>query len=147
MKKLSHLFAAAALCGASSAFAVALPTSGTCGFTMGANFPFVSSQSTGDVSLNFMGTLNFTTKTFKINEVSQVFNSAKTDATRFVNVQNINSITYTTATEKSDMPGMYTIALNATNSLNLLPVNNGKTILMQWFGVNDSQGSMGVCQF
>lgn len=147
MKKLSHLFAVTALCVGPSAFAAELPGAGICGFSMGANYPFISSQNKGDVTLNLMGTINFGTRTIKFNENTQIFDSSKTDETRFVNTQNVYSVTYATPTASNDIPGMHTITLNANNKINLMPVNNGKTVLMQWFNATDSHGSLGVCQF
>ena len=147
MKKLSRLIAVAALCGGSSVFAADLPTTGTCGFSMGANYSFISSQTKGDASLNLMGTINFGTRTIQFNENTQIFDSSRTDETRYVNTLNVNTVTYATPTASNDIPGMHTITLNANNKINLMPVNNGKTVLLQWFNATDSHGSLGVCQF
>jgi hypothetical protein len=147
MKNLFSRLVAAALCAVSaSAFALDLPTTGACAFAIGSNYPFTSGQTTGQTDLNKVGTINFGTRSYTENAVHQTFNS--TSQQRFVNTQNVQTFTFT-STPSSSVTGMYALTFTGLTgvTLNLIPVNNGKTVLMQFFGASDMLGQIGVCQF
>jgi hypothetical protein len=158
MKKLSRLFAIAALCIGSSAFAADLPTSGTCGFTIGANFPltgpFLGNLSGSEV-VNHMGTINFGTKSISINAVNNKVESTTSTTTNgitsitgrtWTNAQRSNTLSFSTSAS-SAVSGMHVMALSNGDQINAIPVNNGKTVLMQFVVTGDTGGRVGVCQF
>lgn len=170
---ISRLFAIGAFAFASaSSFALAaLPTTGTCGFTISGSYPFTGVQTsipgtwstvgtvttfTGNSasasgSLNMLGVVDFGSNTLTINSISQ---SAKgstapsngTGAPSFTNTQSTVSATFTSAASSS-VSGMYVLTLSTGGVINVLPVNGGKTILFQQFTSNDMGGRIGVCQF
>ena len=154
-----------------SALAVsAIPTSGTCGFAISGSYPFIGVQLTGfptptttgtgasatqtfypspsgGGSLNWLGTLNFSTNTITVNIVSQVARNLNTNgvsAPTFTNTQEQVSVPFTVGLVGSDM---YVLDFGSQGSINVIPVNNGNTLLMQQFVSTSAGGKSGVCQF
>lgn len=158
MKKLSRLFAVAALCVGSSAFAADLPTTGTCGFTIGANFPFTGpflGNLDASEAVNHMGIINFAAKSISINAVKNAVKSTTATNTdgitsitgrTYSNTQQSNTLSFTNVAS-SAVSGMHVMTLSNGDKINAIPVNNGKTILLQFVIADDMGGRVGVCQF
>ncbi len=158
MKKLSRLFAVAALCIGSSTFAAELPTSGTCGFTIGANFPFTGpflGNLDASEDVNHMGIINFGLKSISINAVKNQVQSTTSTTNNgitsitgrtYSNTQQSGTLSFTNASS-SAVSGMHVMTLSNGDKINAIPVNNGKTILMQFVIADDMGGRVGVCQF
>jgi len=158
MKKLSHLFAVAALCVGSSAFAADLPTTGTCGFTIGANFPFTGpflGNLDASEDVNHIGIINFGAKSISINAVKNQVQSTTSTTNNgitsitgrtYTNTQQSNTLSFTNVAS-SAVSGMHVMTLSNGDKFNAIPVNNGKTILLQFVIADDMGGRVGVCQF
>jgi hypothetical protein len=149
----------AILAGASSALAAQdLPKKGTCGFLASMHYPFAY-QYRGNAGpgwgLNILATLDFETRQFAGNIV-------------MINPGGFEDPNGTTTQEQQTVAGPFTIsngpfagsyAIKATISLgseshtftwNVVPVNNGRTLLMQEGPgqLHSADGGVaGVCQF
>jgi len=154
---------------ATNALAVAaLPTTGTCGFTLSASYPFIgvqanSSQTTARGSLNFLGTLSFTSATagtFVLNSVQQdACGSGATNSnitgcnvpgtTLYANTQNLFTGSFAVGTGRATNFSMLTLTPSGGGSLilNAIATNNGNTILLQKYDAVSNAGGIGVCQF
>ena len=147
----------------------ALPTSGTCGFVVSVGSPVLSggwNATSGAIS--HMGTLTFnqTGVTLKLNSAIQNAKSQQVTADTVAgsdpsctiksgrtacvtNEQASISLTPTAMTGTDAPSGAYTVT-DATSgvTLNLLPVNNGLTVLMQFYSSDSERtGGASVCQF
>ncbi len=153
-KLLAHLsVCAAALMAGSSAHAIAtMPSTGTCGFTLGYSAPFIGAQlidanSSASGPLNWIGTLTFTSATagtFLINKVEQTA-VASASSPSFTNTQSTTSGSFTVAA--GPIANSSTITLSGSLALNAIATNSGNTILLQRFSSSSAWGSVGVCQF
>ena len=150
----------------------ALPTSGTCGFV--GELPMLlsyvySRSSTASHAVSVMGTLTFASSgqvTLGLNMAYQ--NIRSTQATQDTPSEDCtikagNNACTTQGSAKlkfkgftalsTTVPGAYTAKVadpsmaNAFITLNLLPVNNGRTVLMQWLTSDDEQARIATCQF
>jgi hypothetical protein len=125
-----------------------LPTSGVCGFLMSFNYPFVylyGANPGANWGMNFIGTIDFGAKQISGNVISQNPAGSATTETQ----QTFNAA-FTTAA--GPISGSYTMTFGSgsnTQTINLIPVNNGNTILLQYFNPNagsQDAGAQGVCQ-
>jgi len=168
MKTLQRLLAMAML-GLSPFAHAALPTSGTCGFVVSVGGPVLSGGwSSTSGSISHMGTLTFsaTGVALKLNSAVQNAKSDRvavdTDAGSdfhctiksghsacVTNQQMSINLTPTAMTGSNAPIGAYTVNDAAANVvLNLLPVNNGLSILMQFYSTDSERpGGASVCQF
>lgn len=168
MKTLQRLLALAML-GLSPFAHAALPTSGTCGFVVSVGGPVLSgSWSSTSGSISHMGTLTFsaTGVALKLNSAIQNARSqpVATDTVAgndpsctiksghsacVTNEQMSINLTPTAMTGSNAPIGAYTVSDTAANVVvNLLPVNNGLSILMQFYSTDSERpGGASVCQF
>ena len=173
MHFIPRLFAIGALAFASvQSYALApLPTSGVCGFSISGSYPFTGVQTSipgtwttvgaattysGNSasvsgSLNMMGTVDFGSSTITINSVGQTAKGSCAagncaGSPTFVNTQTMATVTFTSGAS-SGVSGMYVLGLSTGGVINVLPVNGGKTLLLQQVTNNDMGGRIGVCQF
>lgn len=162
---------AAAVFGSVGAHA-GLPTSGTCGFVakLPVSLGYVYSQSThASHAVSTLGTLTFSSTgqvTMGLSMAVQNIQSSpatQNTASEDCVIQAGQNACTTSNTGKlkfknfaplsADVPGVYSAKLtdpfnaNSVIRLNLRPVNNGQTILMQWFTSDDEQARVATCQF
>jgi hypothetical protein len=145
-----------------------LPVTGVCGFAISGSYPFINQQLSGAPipslsadgksqifypypqatgSLNWLGTIDFAASTITVNIVSQTATNPNTNGSStptFVNTQQQVSVPFSVSSPSS---GMYVLNMGNAGSINVIPVNNGNTILMQQFVSNSAGGKAGVCQF
>lgn len=118
-----------------------LPTKGTCGFLLNMSYPFVYLfNDPGDGwGLDALGTIDFTTKTISVNIILQ--DHPDPPGANFTESQLVIASPFTTV--PGPVPGSFTMTFNLPDNspftFNLVPVNGGKTILMQ--GFNPTAGS------
>lgn len=158
LRNVKELCAAAALLGTAiyplpihSADAEALAASsltGTCGFAVSFQYPFAYLYPNPGPGwgMNQLGTINFDKHTIKANVVLQ-------DPAGPASVEYQKSFQANFTKKTGPIPGSYTITFTYPGGdvqvFNLLPVNNGNTILMQ--GIVTTPGSQdgaiaGTCQ-
>jgi hypothetical protein len=139
IRKGARLVAGVALVCASTysacALAIApLPGKGTCGFAFTNSYPFayLNGSNPGDGwGTSVLGTINFVTKTISVNIIL-------IDPAPLPSVEAPFSFTTTFTTSPGPIPGSSTITFTIPGdttvvTMNLIPVNGGKTILMQVF--------------
>ena len=149
------LFALISIISGAAHATAALPTTGTCGFVGGFNYPFVymyGGNPGAGWGVNFFGTLNFSNNTYSINIL--MLNPGVQGSTQPTENQTVVSGTFTV--NAGPVPGSYAVSMpnfasstGAPYVFNLLPVNNGNTILMQFWNPNSGGqdgGQVGVCQ-
>ncbi len=134
---------------ADTTLAVALPTSGVCGFAIVLRRPFdyLDGSSPGSgYGVNWLGTINFSTSTITSNVVLQNPGNAATTTESQISV----SATFTKSA--GPISGSTTIAFTPFSNqwtLNLIPVNDGLTILVQAYSPvagNQDAAAVGVCR-
>jgi hypothetical protein len=115
---------------------LSLPTTGVCAFVATTDYPFAyiwgTSPGTG-WGLTLLGAIDFGASMITFNLVTQNPNANPNLATE---AQQSASSAFTTAA--GPITGSYTISFNVSSnalSFNLIPVNNGNTILMQDFNL------------
>ena len=115
-----------------------LPTKGTCGFLVNMHYPFayLYDDPGNGWGLDALGTIDFQTHTISINLVLQ--DHPDPPGSTFTESQLQITSPFTTAA--GPIPGSFTITFtlpdNSPFTINLIPVNVGKTILMQGFNPN-----------
>lgn len=168
MKTPQRLLALAMLC-LSPFVQAALPNSGTCGFVVSVGSPVLSGGWTATSgAISHMGTLTFsqTGIALKLNSAIQNARSQPVTADTVAgsdpsctiksghgacvtSEQFSANLTPSAMTGNNAPSGAYTMTDTASGvTLNLLPVNNGLTLLMQFYSADyERTGGASVCQF
>jgi len=127
----------------------ALPTKGICGFILTLSYPFVylyGNDPGPGWGIDALGTIDFGTSTISLNITLM-------DPAPFPPTQYPLTFTTTFTTSAGPIPNSSTITFNFPGSasvfaFNLIPVNGGKTILMQGISPTGGQdgSATGTCQ-
>lgn len=138
-----------------------LPTSGSCGFVITEPIPYgvTNSGTLNATGYNFMGLITFNSKSSAtLNGVYVNVKYSSSESPQTINSTNLNNATVVVApmTTSNGFIGGYKLFISgrvvddrgpstASLTMNAIPVNNGKTILLQF--ADGTQPGSGVCQF
>ncbi|WP_322993527.1 hypothetical protein [Limnohabitans sp.] len=150
-----------ALLGASAHALLALPTTGTCGFLITEPVPYgmTDVDRMGETGYNFMGVIvfnNASSATLNGVYMNAVYSSQNSPQLRTPAYLNNAAVSIAPLTASNGFLGGYRLVVTgqavmankttskATLNINALPVNGGKSILLQF--ADGTQPGSGVCQ-